>query len=73
MEDANEEILQTLGKRIKELRKSQKISQSQLAFEAGIPREQIIRIEKGQINTTVKTLNAIAHALNLKLKEVFDF
>ena len=49
-----------------------KVSQAQLAFEAGISREQLGRIESGKINTRVSNIFAIAKALNVELKDVFD-
>jgi transcriptional regulator with XRE-family HTH domain len=65
-------ILTVFGKKIKELRKQQKISQAQLAFEANIPREQVGRIERGQVNTTISSVVAIAKALKTHPKELFD-
>lgn len=62
-----------LGKRIKQLRLEQKISQSQLAFEAGITYIQIGRIERGEINTSVSNIFVIAKALNMPVKELFNF
>ena len=69
----NEKKLKALGRRIKLLRKNQHISQAQLAFEASIPRVQIGRIERAQINPTASTLFAIADALNVSVKDLFDF
>ena len=69
----NEEGIKRLGARIKKLRTQQKISQSQLAFEAGIPREQVGRIEKGSVNTGISTILAIAMALHVHPKELFEF
>lgn len=69
----DEKGIKLLGKRIKQLRLQQKISQSQLAFEAGITYIQIGRIERGQINTSVSNIFAIANALNMSPKELFNF
>lgn len=38
-----------------------------------IPISQIGRIERGEINTTISTVNAIAKALNIETKNLFDF
>lgn len=67
------EVIKQVGRKIKAFRKQQKITQSQLAFEAGIPRIQIIRIEKGDINTTIKTLTQIGNALGVHPKDLLDF
>ena len=69
----NETAIKALGLRVKKLRKTQKISQKQLAFEAEIQETQLRRIEKGQINTGISTIVAIANALDVSLKELFDF
>lgn len=69
----NEIFIRKLGKRIRQLRIEQKISQAQLAFEAEIPRMQVVRIENGTVNTSVSSINAIAKALNIPVKEIFDF
>ncbi|MCC6690447.1 MAG: helix-turn-helix transcriptional regulator [Bacteroidia bacterium] len=61
-----------IGKRIKRLRIEQGISQAQLAFEANIPRVQVGRIERGELNFTVSTLLAISAALNVSPRFFFD-
>ena len=69
----DDKSVKKLGKRIKKLRMEQKVSQLQLAFEAGISREQLGRIESGKINTSVSNIFAIAKALNLPAQELFNF
>lgn len=66
------EIVKQVGRNIRAFRKQQKITQSQLAFEAGLPRIQIIRIERGEVNTTIKTLTQIGNALGIHPKQLFD-
>lgn len=66
-------LLKKLGKRIREIRKDQKISQAQLAFESGTSREEIYRLELGYQNVTTEVLHAIAQALDIHIKEFFDF
>jgi transcriptional regulator with XRE-family HTH domain len=65
--------LKQFGKRLRELREKYKISQDQLAFESGISANQIRRIEKGEINTGISTILAIAKALEIHPKELLDF
>ncbi|MBI4947796.1 MAG: helix-turn-helix transcriptional regulator [Bacteroidetes bacterium] len=69
----NKKFLKALGKRVKELREKQEISQSQLAFESDIPREQLSRIEIGKHATSVSNILSIANALSIHLKELYDF
>lgn len=70
---ADKKFLKALGRRIKEIRKQQEISQDQLSFEAGIRREQIIRIESGEQSTGVGILKRITEVFEISLKELFDF
>ena len=65
--------LQLLGKRIRELRVEQDISQAQLAFEVEVSREHITRIEQGLMNPTFHTLYKIAQALNIEFPGLFTF
>lgn len=66
-------ILTTFGDRIKYLREKQNIPQSKLAQTTGIVREQISRIENGQINPTLETVFRLSEALNITMSELFDF
>ncbi|MBI5219517.1 MAG: helix-turn-helix transcriptional regulator [Bacteroidia bacterium] len=59
--------------RLKEVRKKTGISQSQLAFEAGISLSQVARIETARINPTLSTVFAVARALNVSISELFLF
>ena len=73
MKTADKKFLKALGKRIKELRESQKISQNQLAYESNIHRTHINRIEKGKLDPGITKLLSIANALDLHLKELYNF
>lgn len=65
--------MKALGKRIKDLRKAQGFSQEDLSYEADIPLSQVGRIERGEINPTISSIAAIASALKVELKEIFNF
>ena len=68
----NEEIflLKAIGSNIRQLRKKLNLSQEILSFDADIPRNQIGRIERGQINTSVITLLKISKALKVNLHDL---
>ena len=70
---ADIELIKMFGAKVKKYRLEQNITQAQLAFESGMPREQIYRIEKGQVNISLKKVDAIAQALNIHPKELFEF
>lgn len=63
-------FLQRLGKRISELRLRYKLTKVQLAFEISTSESNIRRIEKGQINVGVITLNKIAEVFNISLSDL---
>src|SRR5690554_4008673 len=66
-------ILETFGNRLKLIRESKGVSQVELSEKTGVVREQISRIENGQINATIKTVFRLSDALDVELKDVFDF
>ena len=64
---SNTEFLLALGQLIYQLRKERKISQEDLAGEAGIDRTRMGEIERGEANPTIGTLNKVAKALGQTL------
>ena len=62
-----------LGKRIRELRKNQGISQEQLAERAGISSQYVSNIERGKDNPTLDLLLGLADALKVSLGQMCDF
>ena len=69
----DDKYLTALGKRLREVRKEKNISTYDLSYESNVSRSQINAIERGDINTTISTLKALASALDIELKELFDF
>ena len=62
-----------LGEKIKELRKSRKLSQDKLSEQIGIDPKHLSRIEVGNSYPSLNTLEKIAIALNVEIKEFFEF
>ena len=69
----SKKAIKAIGKKIREIRIKQNISQDQLAFEIGTTQKQISRIERGEINTSIAHILAIADTLNVSAKDLFDF
>lgn len=69
----DEKFIKKFGLRLKELRKAKGISQELLAGETGFEVSQIGRIERGEINTSISYVAAIAKALKVKPEELFQF
>lgn len=62
-----------LGLRIKELRKGKGLSQEQLSEEIDIDPKHLSRIEVGNSYPSLDTLENIAKALNVEIKDFFEF
>ena len=61
------------GERVRQLRLKKDMSQEDLANTADIPINQVGRIERGEINTTLVTIKALADALDKNIVELFMF
>jgi transcriptional regulator with XRE-family HTH domain len=68
-----ERILEKLRKRIKDLRKLNKLSQEQLAEKANVHPTYVGKIERGAMNPSIVFLEKIAKAFNMSLPEFFSF
>ena len=66
-------ILKKLGERIKELRKKASISQEKLAELAALDRTYINSVENGRRNISIINIEKIVNALDISLKDFFNF
>lgn len=62
----------SIGKRIKDLRKLNKLTQEELAKRANISRSYLADIENDRYNASVDTLKAIANSLNVSLSDILE-
>ena len=60
-----------LGKRIKSLRQSRRMTQEELAEKMGISAKYLSSIERGQENPTLDTMIKLSDSLRIELEEVF--
>jgi transcriptional regulator with XRE-family HTH domain len=65
-------IKQTLGKRVKELRDNLKLSQEALADKAELDRTFINHVENGRRNISIDNIHKIVHALEISIYEFFN-
>ena len=57
---------------LKEIRKSRKLTQSELSKKSGVSRTIISKLENGEaITTTTKSLLALAQALDVTVDQIF--
>ncbi len=66
----DQEVLIEFGNKLKDLRTLKGLTLQQLAFEAEMEISQVHRVEKGKINPTLTTLNALAKGLGISLGEL---
>lgn len=59
--------------RIQEFRKSQKLSQADLAEKLSVTRQTIISLEKGRYNASLELAHKIARFFDKTIEEVFIF
>ncbi len=59
------------GRQLRVLRRGREISQEELARVARLDRSFIGRIERGEVNVTLKTMVRMARALRVKLSDLF--
>jgi len=63
----NIELQKKIGLKLKKLRLQKELSQIELSYRSDIDRRQILRIEKGELNTTIGTLSNLAKALGIDI------
>jgi transcriptional regulator with XRE-family HTH domain len=73
MEKEDQLFISKFGNHLRVLRLEKKLSQEMLANDANIPINQIGRIERGEISTSLNTIYKIANALEIDIKELFNF
>ncbi|GBR72646.1 toxin [Candidatus Termititenax aidoneus] len=66
----DDELLKSIGQKIRVLRQAQKLSLEELAFSANISTSYLLQIEQGKRNPTIKTIYGIALILDIKPAEL---
>jgi transcriptional regulator with XRE-family HTH domain len=69
----NKKILQQFGKRVREERLKQNLSQEKLAERAKVHRTYIGMIERAEKNITLTNMEKIAKALDKKVGDLINF
>jgi transcriptional regulator with XRE-family HTH domain len=69
----DEKFLKKFGVNLKKIRKEKGISQEKLANELSFSQPHIVKIELGQVNTSICHAAAIAKALKVPVSSLFEF
>ena len=67
----NQQTVESIGQRIRQLRESRSMTQSQLQSRSKVSRSYLSRIESGQMTPSLGTLEKISEALNVGLNRFF--
>lgn len=69
----NKNLIKRFGLKLRYLRNLQGLSQIQLAEKANLNFNFIGQIERAEANPSLKTITAIANALDIDVKDFFEF
>lgn len=73
MNHRDTQYLEAFGKNLKRVRESKGLSQEDLAAKADSVLSQVGRIERGKRAPTILTVQKLADALEVNVKELFNF
>lgn len=64
------DLVQAMGRNVREARRARGLSQEELAHEAGMKRSYLSDLERGLRNPTVRALGRLANALGMSASEL---
>ena len=69
----DKKILSKFGKHLRALRVEKGISQEQLNFDADLSKNMVGLIERGEVNTTLTTIESLSKGLGIPKKKLMDY
>lgn len=66
-------FIRDFGINLRTLREERNLSQTKLEAIAGLSKNQVWRIENGEVNTTISNLKLLAKALDVEIPQLFEF
>jgi transcriptional regulator with XRE-family HTH domain len=63
-------VCEAFGQNLRAIRKSKGFSQERLAYESGIDRSYVGKIERGQVNITIEKIYILANFLDCSPKDL---
>lgn len=71
--ELNHDLEKRFGTKLAYIRKEKNLSQMKLAEKVDMNFNYIGQIERGEANVTIKTIRLLANALDIEVKELFNF
>jgi transcriptional regulator with XRE-family HTH domain len=65
--------LKDFGKNLRQIRIKNDLSQEALGLDAGLGKNQVGMIERGEVNVTISTIKRLAKRLKVHPKDLLDF
>ena len=69
----DKKYLKEFGKHLRKVRTDHKLSQEALGLDAGLGKNQVGLIERGEVNVTLSTIKKLAKSLQVHPKDLLDF
>ena len=69
----DKKVIASFGKHLRKLRLEKKLSQEELNFRTELSKNMVGMIERGEVNPTLTTIDALAKGLDIPKKKLIDF
>lgn len=69
----DKKYLKDFGKNLRQIRTNHNLSQEALGLDAGLGKNQVGLIERGEVNVTLSTIKKLAKSLQVHPKDLLDF
>lgn len=69
----DDKYIKAFGENLRKIRLEKNVSQEDLCEYAKLSKNQVGRIERGEVNVTLSTIKQLAKGLKVQPKELFDF
>lgn len=73
MNETSKKLAEQIGEKIKQIRERQGLTQDTIAKKASLSTNYYARVERGEANATVETLQMITQALGVKSSDILPF
>lgn len=69
----DKKLIKAFGSQLRKLRLEKGLTQEALNFETGLSKNMVGMIERGEVNPTLTTIDALANGLGITKKKLIDY